>query len=343
MIYSIYSSLRLDFFPLLSLFLLFASLLIFLKKRGKSAPTLSFSMVFVLSQGKGGFRLSLLRAKKGLFLLSLFLLALALTNIRLEGGGQEKYELPTGGGSFVFLIDRSSSMKEGLGEERKKIDLVKDVTVRWLEKRPSDLLALFSFARKASIICPLTLDHQRLKKEILQIEPVTKKEEDGTSLGYALFKTVNMLVSTKHFAQKAAYTIRRSSIVLLTDGLESPNPADVHHPYRFMPLKQSLQFAEQNGVQVYMIAMIEGVKQARYRQLMQATIEGVKKTGGDVFVVDRIGELDKVFSQLDAIPKEGLVKVPQNAYDLSSICVLFSLLAFSLALLLETLFVREVP
>ena len=60
---------------------------------------------------------------------------------------------------------------------------------------------MVTFARAAHVRVPLTLDHSLILKELSNLHVVTKSDEDGTSMGYAIFKTANLIVETRHFAE----------------------------------------------------------------------------------------------------------------------------------------------
>lgn len=188
------------------------------------------------------------------FFSSLFLLLAFLDPHEFEPKKRDGESLrdPTEGRVIFLALDQSSSMNE-----EKKIELMKAVTENFVQERSRDLIGLVSFARTVKIWSPPTLDHEEILKELSSLQTVSRQDQDGTAIGYAIYKTANLIASLKEqtalMGKKAPYTIQGSVVIVVTDGLQDPNPLDKDNPYRSMELEQAAGYAKEKGVRVYVI------------------------------------------------------------------------------------------
>ena len=152
--------------------------------RGPS-PAIRFSFVEPLRgfarprrAGVGGFRSLVICAALGVFVVALARPRLGKTQDTIESSGVD----------IILELDVSGSMLAEdfqLGKDRaSRIEVVKDVTKRFIEGRPNDRIGIIAFAGRPYLVSPLTLDHDWLLKNLerLRIGLV----EDGTSIGSAL-------------------------------------------------------------------------------------------------------------------------------------------------------------
>ena len=151
--------------------------------------------------------------------LALFLLAFIDPHYYVK---QPKPEapLPTEGIAIYLLLDQSGSMKEevnittpaGQNITLSKIDLLKQMTrafivgdpAEGLPGRTNDLIGLVEFARVPRVISPLTLDHSYILSQLNRFNAVQSNEEDGTAMGYAIYKTVQYHRSHKALCRRSA-------------------------------------------------------------------------------------------------------------------------------------------
>jgi Ca-activated chloride channel family protein len=157
----------------------------------------------------------------------------AITRVRREGI------------AIAMVVDRSGSMQARdfvAGDaSASRLDVVKRVFREfvvgggWSGGRPDDLIGLVSFARYADGLCPLTVDHASLLAILDELEIVTEREEDGTSVGEGLALAVERL-RRQDTKSKVA--------ILLTDGVNNAGDID--------PL-QAADLAAQHGIRVYTI------------------------------------------------------------------------------------------
>lgn len=228
--------------------------------------------------------------------------------------------------AIYLVLDRSSSMNEkitysngGRRQSRAKLDLLKEVTAKFIEGdsqaklsgHPHDLIGLVVFARTGEIISPLTLDHTYLLKKLPQIT-TPSQAEDGTAIGYAIFKTVNLIAATRHYANDLngsdlpAYDIKNAIIVLVTDGLQAPNPLDEKHALRSMGVDEAAEYAKKNDVKLYIINLeprLSGKELAPFRRQMEAATE---LTGGKLYLWGSSENLEQIYQDIDQLEKSTL-------------------------------------
>ncbi len=282
---------------------------------------------------------------------------------------------PREGIAVYLVLDQSGSMKETVVMESpskglyttSKIDLVKKVSTQFimgdqalgLAGRPNDLIGLVFFARGAQVMTPLTLDHEALLRQLKNFREVQDKEQDGTSIGYAIFKTANLIVATKHYAEdliakgEPAYVIKNNVMILLTDGLQDPNPLDKGKRLRNMDVPEAAAYAKEQGIRLYIVnidPLLSAEKFAPYQHIMQRAAES---TGGKFYMVDSNKNLEQIYADIDKLEKSTLPPVlsmkkedrPDLYQRVSPVPYLisFALACFLVSIALETLFIRRVP
>lgn len=292
-------------------------------------------------------------------------------------------KLATEGIALYFVLDQSGSMAEkvdvrsskGYLEPITKIDFLKRATEAFvkgdpafgLSGRPQDLLGLVEFARTAQVIVPLTLDRKILLDKLSTFNVVQDPDQDGTAIGYALLKTAHLMVATKNYARdligqgKPAYEIKGAAIILVTDGMQDPNPLDVDSRWRQMDPREAAAYAKEQGIRVYIINVepkFASEKFAPNRRQMQSAAE---LTGGKFFLLGSSTNLMSIYAEIDSLEKssvpiqgeiaEALKKklakenLPEiyTTYFLAPLLIALALAFLMLAVILESIFLRRVP
>jgi Ca-activated chloride channel family protein len=191
------------------LLLLLAVPVVALLQGGKgAAPAVVFSSLNpLLSLGK------VRRTRLGGWLTSLLLLALALLIVALARPRQGKTisQVQASGIDIMLALDVSGSMlAEDFtigGERSNRLDVVKQVTQKFIEGRPNDRIGIVCFAGRPYLVSPLTLDHGWLLQNLERVK--IGLVEDGTAIGSAIASSANRL------KEKEA---KSRILVLLTDG-----------------------------------------------------------------------------------------------------------------------------
>lgn len=193
------------------LLLLLLPLAILYTTRGV-APALRFSTVSI-AQNLGKPR----KARRGRFILCLRLLSLAVLVIAIARPqyGSSVVEVEASGIDIFLAVDISGSMEAmdfSLNDRpANRLFVVKEVVRDFIDDRPNDRIGLLAFSGLPYLVCPLTLDHDWLRKRLDALEIGTIKE-DGTAIGSAIASGVNRLRG-----QQAKSKI----IILLTDGINN--------------------------------------------------------------------------------------------------------------------------
>lgn len=355
--------------------------------RNLPQPTLYFSEVEGLAELPPSIKQRLYFLPTALYSLSIFFLLLAASGphtfqkgeqIELPGKTPERPPPPTEGIAIYFILDQSGSMEEkvssvnsyGVRSKEQKIKLLKDLTMQFIagdarqgiEGRKDDMIGVVTFARSAQVLSPLTLNHQALLKRLSKLDIMRIKDQDGTAIGYAIFKTANLFVSTKHFAEqlqqegKPAYTIKSAVMILVTDGLQDINPLDKEKRFRSMSIESAAEFAAENGIRLYVINVEPGFATDQYAPQRREMTRIVKKAGGDFFQATENESLSEIYKQIDKLEKsllpgsggifggkESLAEMPSNRIDYSWVPAGFALILLSLGIILEALWLKKVP
>lgn len=247
---------------------------------------------------------------------------------------RDPMRIPTEGIAIYLVLDNSRSMNEELelstpsGRRKKvtKMQVLKDVTERFvrgdsgqnLKGRPNDLIGVVTFARSAQILAPLTLDHREIIENLRALKVNHDESQLGTAIGYAIFKTANLIKATQHFGQdivqegKPAYEIKNSVILLVTDGFQETNPEDYQNPLRSIDLVDATNFAKEYGITLYIVNIdpkINSEKYSDHRRFFELLTE---MTGGKFYHVNTSRNLQDIYSEIDQLEKSEL---PEHTKD----------------------------
>lgn len=234
---------------------------------------------------------------------------------RIEEDHSKAESPPTEGLAIYLLLDRSGSMQTVVDQEYKngawrkvtRFDVLKNATVQFIQGLPSDLMGVIAFARAAEVISPLTLDHKLLIDRVKKLEVIKDKEQDGTSMGYAIYKTAHLIAATEAFQQSLAkdekppYKIQKAIIIVVTDGFQDPSLLDKGNRLRSMELDVAAHFAKEKGIKVFILNVDSSIEQKQFLPNRNELENAAKETGGKLVVLRNVGELGTLLNQ---IPKE---------------------------------------
>jgi Ca-activated chloride channel family protein len=194
--------------PWLLLLLLLVPLVALLQGGLGAAPAVVFSSLQPLREiGK------VRRSRIGGWLTSMLLLALALLIVALARPRQGKTisQVQASGIDIMLALDVSGSMQaEDFtigGERANRLEVVKQVTRKFIEGRPNDRIGIVCFAGRPYLVSPLTLDHGWLLQNLERVR--MGLVEDGTAIGSAIASSANRLKDKES---------KSRIVVLLTDG-----------------------------------------------------------------------------------------------------------------------------
>lgn len=282
--------------------------------------------------------------------------------------------IPSKGLAIYLVLDQSGSMREEVTIQSEKeglyttskIDLLKKVSRQFIEGdpqlglsgRPNDMIGLIFFARGARVMTPLTLDHETLLQELDRFQTIGDKDQDGTSIGYALYKTANMIAATRHYTQELidkgepAYTIKNSVIILITDGLQDPNPLDKGKRFRNMDVPEAAAYIKEQGIRLYIVNVEPSLNTKKFEPYQHIMQKATALTGGQFFPVDSSRSLEQIYKDINQLEVSDLSASTSNKNLYSDIYqrtstypyfVFFGLLCFLVFILLETLMLRRIP
>lgn len=310
---------------------------LYLYSRQIPAPSIDYSQVADLTVK--GWRSRLCCLPKLLLSFSIGCLALSLPNLEARRVKKEAMQkAPTEGRALYIVLDISGSMIEnkraGLPT---KMDVMKYFTEKFIEGDPelglkgrqNDLIGLVAFARKAELLSPLTLDHASVVERLKNLTAVSSAEENGTAIGYAIYKTAATLVATEHFSkkegQKPIYSIVSSAIVLVTDGFQSPNSLDKGNWLRTMGIEEAIEYARENRIKIYLINIEPSLKKEEFLPHRNLFTRLAVSTGGNFFLVDSLKELPQIYQEIDAIEKSAHPSFTLTYQSYSALPYLFAI------------------
>lgn len=285
---------------------------------------------------------------------------------------------PTEGIAIYLVLDQSGSMAgeisaydaEGKRRTMTKMDLLKQVTEEFVKGDPaahmqgrlSDMIGIVAFARGAQVQVPLTLDHQAVLGELKKLNYTNAEDQDGTAIGYAIYKTSNLIVATRHFAEdlagegRPAYTIKSQVMILITDGFQSPNPLDKNKRLRNIEMVEAADYARKNHIKLYIINVEPKMALDEFRLHRKLMAQVAELTGGKFYLVDRGSQLSAIYREIDQLEKSSLpvpvsyLKEPKkdrpDLYRRISFyphLITLGMFFFLLSVLLETWILRRIP
>lgn len=201
---------------------------------------------------------------------------------------------------ITFDISLSMIIDDFVLRERpiSRIQAAKRVVDDFVTRRPDDRIGLVAFAGRPVSVCPLTLDHDWLRKCLDQLRlndrsDIGTVEESGTAIGSAL-ATAALRLDVRQSKSKV--------IVLITDGASNSG--------KIAPLEAATH-AKTLGIKIYTVAIgtedgrVPGSIQAFPRQEFDrpTLIEIARITGGEHFWAQHLADLESTFRTIDSLEK----------------------------------------
>jgi len=299
--------------PWLLLLLLAPLLLWFLRDRWKMEPVVRFSGARLFIKNKI-FQHSWTKAiQSTLYYLGCFLLIVALARPQF---GTASSRSRTNGIDIMLLLDVSLSMLSedfSIGAQRaSRLEVVKQVTEKFIKGRPDDRIGLIAFSGRPYLISPLTLDHEWLIQNLarLTIRRVGDQTalgpslvEDGTAIGSALVTGANRLKDKRS---------KSRVIVLLTDGDNNAGQ---------IPPLTAAEAAAAIGIKIYTIGTgtnglvpfphSDGFGNTYYSEeympFKEDTCRDIARIGGGVFFrATDTKTMREIFDQIDKLERTGV-------------------------------------
>jgi Ca-activated chloride channel family protein len=233
--------------------------------------------------------------RHGLFLLRLIALAALVVALARPQITISKNIIATEGIDIMLTFDISGSMSNR-DFIPSRLEAAKKVAEDFIDCRPNDRIGVIFFAAEAYAGCPITIDHEALKKIIANVK--TGSLEDGTAIGLGIGTAVNRL---KESFSKAKI------IILMTDG--ENNAGSVK------PL-EAAQFAKSFSIKIYSIGILSPGSERQPMTQEDSTyaaignlsaeatlIQIAEMTGGKYFRATNEKKLAGIYEEINGLEK----------------------------------------
>jgi Ca-activated chloride channel family protein len=293
-------------------------------RRREREAVLAFPAVGDLASSPPGLRA---RASRWLWtarVAALALMAVAAARPRL---GTETVYDTSRGVDIVLCLDVSESMLADDMAERgvTRLDAAKRAADEFVGSRRHDRIALVPFAKHAYRLCPLTLHHEWVKKQLARIR-VSISEETRQRLrlkavpeeerGFTLIDGSRTAIGTALAVATAALKSSEAKskvIILLTDGQNNFG--------KLSPL-EAADIAKGMGVRVYTVGAGRATEEhsffgtRRVDPIDEETLREVaSRTGGRFFRAEDEDSLRRIYEEIDALEKTEVESVVHTRYD----------------------------
>lgn len=328
--------------PIVLLLLILVPVAVYLSKRleVKIKSSVRFSNRDLTKGIKKSFRVKLSERLVYLRAFSLVFLVLALARPQSR---IEETRIYVEGIDIVLAVDVSTSMRamdfELKGRRVDRLEAVKHVVLEFIKKRPNDRIALVAFAGLPYTVCPLTLDHEWLERNLERVQ--IGMIEDGTAIGSAIAASLNRLKDTE---------TKEKIIILLTDGRNNAG--------RISPLVGA-EAARALGVSIYTIgAGTKGLAPYPMKDMFGNTVlqpveieidekllkEIADLTGGMYFRATDTASLEKIYDEIDKLETTPIEETGYNIYrELFGYFLIPGLILLMLEVVLSNTFLRRIP
>jgi Ca-activated chloride channel family protein len=237
---------------------------------------------------------------------------------------------------IVLSMDVSGSM---LAEDFKpnRYEAAKKVALDFVDKRAGDRIGMVIFAGESFTMCPITIDHNVLKEQIMIIK--NGMITDGTSIGMGLATAVDRLRSSK---------AKSKVIILMTDGVNNTGLIDP---------ATALEIAKAFKVKVYTIGVgtmgqaimpmqtpMGTVKQMVPVEIDEPLLKKIaSQTGGKYFRATGNSSLKTIYDDIGKIEKTSIEVTSFKHYaELFFPFAMIAIIALALEMLLRYTVFRSI-
>ncbi|MCB0516253.1 MAG: VWA domain-containing protein [Chitinophagales bacterium] len=292
--------------PYFLLLLLAIPLYFFWQKKRKKPQTASFSVPSLKGISfSNSLKKYLLRILPYCWLAALALLIIALARPQKR---YEEQKIFSEGIDIVMALDISGSML-ARDFEPDRLEAAKATVENFIDERESDRIGLVVFAGESFTQCPLTTDHQVLKKLCSELR--SGLVEEGTAIGLGLATSVNRLRESD---------AKSKIIILLTDGENNKGNVD--------PVTAA-NIAQTYGIKVYTIGVgtrgkapypTQDIFGRTIMQYQEVNIdedllrEIARITGGKYFRATDNKSLTQIYDEIDSLEKTKIESTTISRY-----------------------------
>ena len=273
------------------------------------------------------------------FLLRIVLIALVVCILARPQSKHSWSNTDVEGIDIMLSVDVSTSM---LAQDFKpnRVEALKEIAQRFIEKRPNDNIGLTMFAGEAYTQCPLTTDHAVLMNLYNSVDCNMAARgiiDDGTAIGDGI---MNAILRLKESQAKSKV------IILLTDG--------VNNSGNISP-QTAAEIAKKYGIRIYTIGigrngmapypLPTGGTAMLPVEIDEQTMTKIStETGGRYFRAQKNDELDAVYQDIDVMERTKFnVKQFSRRGELYQPYALAALVVLLLEILLSTVVLKRLP
>ena len=273
------------------------------------------------------------------FLLRLILIALVVCILARPQSKHSWSDTDVEGIDIMLAVDVSTSM---LAQDFKpnRVEALKEIAQKFIEKRPNDNMGLTMFAGEAYTQCPLTTDHAVLMNLYNSVDCNMAARgiiDDGTAIGDGI---MNAILRLKESQAKSKV------IILLTDG--------VNNSGNISP-QTAAEIAKKYGIRIYTIGigrngmapypLPTGGTAMLPVEIDEQTMTKIStETGGQYFRAQKNAELDAIYQDIDKMERTKFnVKQFSRRGELYQPFALAALVVLLLEILLRTVVLKRLP
>ena len=273
------------------------------------------------------------------FLLRLILMSLVVCILARPQSRHSWSNTDVEGIDIMLAVDVSTSM---LAQDFKpnRVEALKEIAQRFIEKRPNDNMGLTMFAGEASTQCPLTTDHTVLMNLYNSVDCNLAARgilDDGTAIGDGI---MNAILRLKESQAKSKV------IILLTDG--------VNNSGNISP-QTAAEIAKKYGIRIYTIGigrngmapypLPTGGTAMLPVEIDEQTMTKIStETGGQYFRAQKNAELDAIYQDIDKMERTKFnVKQFSRRGELYQPFAIAAFVVLLLEILLRTVVLKRLP
>ena len=273
------------------------------------------------------------------FLLRIILISLVVCILARPQSRHSWSNTDVEGIDIMLAVDVSTSM---LAQDFKpnRVEALKEIAQRFIEKRPNDNMGLTMFAGEAYTQCPLTTDHTVLMNLYNSVDcnmAMRGVIDDGTAIGDGI---MNAILRLKESQAKSKV------IILLTDG--------VNNSGNISP-QTAAEIAKKYGIRIYTIGigrngmapypLPTGGTAMLPVEIDEETMTKIsRETGGQYFRAQKNAELDAVYQDIDKMERTKFnVKQFSRRGELYQPFALAAMAVLLLEILLRTVVLKRLP
>ena len=311
----------------------------YVMKYRQSLPSLKVPNTTKYAQVPKTFRLYLMHLPFLLRLVLIFLVVCIMARPQGKFSWSES-DVNVEGIDIMLAVDVSTSM---LAQDFKpnRVEALKEIAQKFIEKRPNDNIGLTVFAGEAYTQCPLTIDHAVLMNLYNSVDGrmawESKVIDDGTAIGDGIMNAILRLKDSK---------AKSKVIILLTDGVNNTGnispltAAEIAKKYKIRIYTIGIG---QNGMSPYPLPT--GGTVMLPVEIDEQTMKKISaETGGQYFRAHKNDELDEIYQDIDQMERTKFsVKQFTQRNELYRPYALAALVVLLLEILLRTVILKRLP